>query len=222
MLSSSWELKKHDDGLRRNLFKGLSRILLDIAKVPVPLIGSFVIDDNGFLVLSNRPLSPIITEMEGRQIPVDIPRNMTYSSVDSYVTDTLAIHDSRFTHQPNALTDRTDGAFQAAALTTMRTVAACFFKRELRRGPFVYVLNDLHQSNILVDEDWNISCLIDLEFACSQPIEMLHPPHWFTNRFVDQIDADHFTSVHGEFMAIMEQQERDLYPETPISVFKLL
>ena len=167
MLSCTWEDKRHDDNLRGNLFKGLSRILLDIAKVPVPRIGSFVIDDNGFLVLNNRPLSIEIHELEGKQIPVDIPRDMTYSSVDSYVTDILAFHDSRFAHQPNALKDITDGHFQAAALTTMRTVSSYFFKREFRRGPFVYVLNDLHQSNILVDEDWNITCLIDLEFACS-------------------------------------------------------
>ncbi|KAK2773118.1 hypothetical protein FQN52_004710 [Onygenales sp. PD_12] len=222
MLSCTWENKKHDNNLRGNLFKGLSRILLDIAKVPVPRIGSFVIDDDGFLVLNNRPLSIEIHELEGKQIPVDIPRDMTYSSVDSYVTDILAFHDSRFAHQPNALKDSTDGAFQAAALTTMRTVSSHFFKRELRRGPFIYVLNDLHQSNILVDEDWNITCLIDLEFACSRPIEMLHPPHWFTNRYVNDIDVDHFTAAHQEFVTLMDQQEKELYPDTTISVASVM
>lgn len=212
MLSSSWELKKNDTRLRTNLFKGLSRILLDMAKVPVPRLGSFAINSNGFLALSNRPRLPIITEMEAKQIPVDIPRDTTYSLVDSFVTDLLAIHDSRFTHQPNALSDRIDGHVQAAALTAMRTVATCFFK--LRRGPFVYVVNDLHQSNILVDENWNIKYLIDLEFACSRPIEMVHPPHWFTNRYVDKINVDHFALVHQEFMNLMEQQEKELYADT--------
>ncbi|EER39373.1 conserved hypothetical protein [Histoplasma capsulatum H143] len=222
-LSYTWEDKRDDNGLRGNLSKGLSRILLDIAKVPVPRIGSFVIDDDdGFLMLNNRPLSIEIHELEGKQIPVDIPRDMTYSSVDSYITDILAFHDSRFAHQPNALKDSADGAFQAAALATMRTVFSYFFKRELRRGPFVYVLNDLHQSNILVDEDWNITCLIDLEFACSRPIEMLHPPHWFTNHYVNKIDVNHFTVAHHEFVALMEQQEKELYTDTTIPVASVM
>ncbi|KKZ68476.1 hypothetical protein EMCG_05935 [[Emmonsia] crescens] len=222
MLSYTWEDKKNENNLRHNLFKGLSRILLDIAKVPVARIGSFVIDDNGYLVLNNRPLSIEIQELEGKQIPVDIPRDITYSSVDSYITDILAFHDSRFAHQPNALKSRTDGHYQAAALAAMRTASSHFFKRELRFGPFVYVLNDLHQSNILIDEDWNITCLIDLEFACSKPIEMLHPPHWFTSRYVNTIEIDHFTVAHQEFVALMEQQEEELYADATMSVSSVM
>ncbi|OJD16068.1 hypothetical protein AJ78_03741 [Emergomyces pasteurianus Ep9510] len=183
----------------------------------VQRIGSFVIDDNGFLVLNNRPLSVEIPELEGKQIPVDIPRDIIYSSVDSYVTDILAFHDSRFAQQPNALKDSTDGAFKAAALTTMRAVSSYFFKRALRWGPFIYVLNDLHQSNILVDEEWNIISLIDLEYACSRPIEMLHPPYWFTSPHMNTIDVDHYTAAHREFMTLMEQQEEELYADTSVS-----
>ncbi|KGQ02026.1 hypothetical protein PAAG_11202 [Paracoccidioides lutzii Pb01] len=49
-----------------------------------------------------------------------------------------------------------------------------------------YLLNDLHVNNILIDDDWNVKCLIDLERACSWPIEMLHSPHWFES--VDTIE----------------------------------
>lgn len=158
-----------------------------------------------------------IHELEGQQIPVNIPRDMTYSSVDSHI-NTLAFHDSRLIHQPNSLSSRADGVCQAAALATMRTVASHFFECEYSQGPFVYILNDLHQSNILVDEDWNIMCLIDFEWACSRPIEMLHPTHWLTSQAVDMIDVDLFTSVHQEFMSIMEQQEKELYADMVISV----
>ncbi|PGG97357.1 hypothetical protein AJ79_09228 [Helicocarpus griseus UAMH5409] len=218
MLSSSWEAMRHNKHLRTNLFKGLSRILLNVAKVPVPRIGSYIIDDNGFVVLANRPLSMEIHELESQHIPVNIPRDKTYSSVDSYVIDTLAFHDNRLIHQPNALNDPEDGAYQAAALAAMRTVAMQFFKHGLRCGPFVYVLNDLHQSNILVDEEWNIKYLIDLEWACSRPIEMLHPPHWLTSQAVDMIDVNLFTSVHQEFTSIMQQEESDIYKDTTISL----
>lgn len=44
---------------------------------------------------------------------------------------------------------------------------------------------DLHQSNIFVDLDWNVTCLVNLEWACSQPIEMIGTPYWSTTQGVD-------------------------------------
>lgn len=67
-----------------------------------------------------------------------------------------------------------------SALTAMRATSPTFFRRELRRGPFVFALTDLHQSNVLVDKDWHITSIVDLEWGCSQPIEIIQPPYWPT------------------------------------------
>jgi hypothetical protein len=88
-------------------------------------------------------------------------------------------------------------------------------RRDLRHGPFVFNLTDLHQSNILVDLDWHIKCLIDLEWGLSSPIEMLHPPRWLTNEAVDTIVADEYNKIRQEFMAILEEEEASLYAEDP-------
>lgn len=48
MLSNTWPEKQLDVKLRTNLFRDLSRILLSVTRIPLPKIGSFVIDDNGF------------------------------------------------------------------------------------------------------------------------------------------------------------------------------
>lgn len=69
----------------------------------------------------------------------------------------------------------------------MRTILPAFIRRDLRRGPFVMSLTDLHPSNIFVDEKWHITCLMDLEWACADPVEMIQPPHWLTNESVDRI-----------------------------------
>lgn len=223
MLSSTWDEKRHNRNLRSNLFKGLSKILLDLSKVPVPRIGSFIINDQGFLVLGNRPLSLEIHQLESIGIPVEISRNMMYSSTDSYAADLLAFHDNRLRYQPNAINDRCDGIFQASALTTMRILIWRFFKRDFRCGPFIYFLNDLHQSNILVDEDWNIKYLIDIEWACSRPIEMVHPHHWLTSQSVDTIDLDLFSPLHDEFVNILGQVEGEQLDKTPgISLSNLM
>lgn len=94
MLSNTRPEKQLNVSLRANFFRDLSRILLIIPRIPLPKIGSFIIDQNGFLHLTNRPLSIEIQDLENEEIPT-IPRDYTYSTVNSYVMDILSIHDSR-------------------------------------------------------------------------------------------------------------------------------
>ncbi|EEP82830.1 predicted protein [Uncinocarpus reesii 1704] len=212
MLSESWAEKKNNSTLRSNLYRSLSRLFISLAKIPLPAIGSFAIDDDGFVHLSNRPLFLGIQELENENIPIDIPRDRTYSCVESFVVDVLSCHNSRLEHQPNAINDIMDYASQAGALTAMQAIFPLFFRRDLRRGPFVFTLTDIHQSNIFVDEDWNITSLVDLEWGCSLPVEMLQPPHWFVNQYVDKIENEDFDNARKEFMVAFtaEEQGRNL------------
>ncbi|PNY29609.1 Uncharacterized protein TCAP_00475 [Tolypocladium capitatum] len=41
-------------------------------------------------------------------------------------------------------------------------------------------LSDLHASNILVDSCWNVTAVIDLEWVCARPAEMIDVPYWIT------------------------------------------
>lgn len=209
MLSNTWSEKQHDDELRRNFFRDYSRILLSISRTPLPRIGSFIINREGFLTLSNRPLSMELQELENEKIPTDLPRDYTYSSVESYVTDILGIHDSRLRNQPNAVNNIQDCVYQMSALAAMRTITPMFFHRSMRRGPFVFTLTDLHQSNIFVDDKWRITCLVDLEWACSRPIQMVEPPYWLTNKGVDEIDVEEFDTLRKEIMSIMRGVETE-------------
>lgn len=85
MLSETWERGRLDTRLRANLFHGLSRIMLNLARIPLPQIGSFSLDKYGYLHLGNRPLTLEIQQLENESIPVDIQRDTTYASVHSYV-----------------------------------------------------------------------------------------------------------------------------------------
>lgn len=120
MLSSTWSLTRDDVKLRANFCHDLCRIYLSLSRAPLPRIGSFVIDNNGFLRLNNHPLSLGIQGLENERIPTDIPRDYTYSTVDSYVMDTLSFHDSRLRNQPNAINDLSDYIYQTSALITMQ------------------------------------------------------------------------------------------------------
>ncbi|KZF22308.1 hypothetical protein L228DRAFT_239293 [Xylona heveae TC161] len=215
MLSNTWEDGQHDTRLRTNFFRGLSRILLDMSRIPCPRIGSFIIDNDGFLKLANRPLSIELQQLENENIPTDIGRDYTYSTVDSYVVDLLGVHDNRFRYQPNAVNDLGDCIHQLSTLTAMRTVFHSFFQRDFRRGPFVLSLSDIHQSNIFVDADWNITCLVDLEWACSRPIELVNTPHWLTNKGIDQLVSPEYDVIRTEFMTILSDEEEKKSSATP-------
>ncbi|KAJ9199358.1 hypothetical protein DTO164E3_4670 [Paecilomyces variotii] len=220
MLSETWEEGRHDVTLRRNLFRGLSRIMLALARIPLPKIGAFTIDEKGYLTLSNRPLTLEIHQLENEHIPVDIPRHTTYATVDSYVNDILAFHESRLRYQPNAVNNIEDGFYQTSALMVMRSIWSCFFRRDLFRGPFFLNLTDLNQSNIFVDDDWNIKCLIDLEWTCSHPVEMIHPPYWLTNEAIDLISLDSYEILRQEFMKSFAEEE--MKTELPVRLYPIL
>ena len=211
MLMHTWDEQRHDKDQRTNLFRDLSRIMLSLGRVPLPRIGSFTLSDEGVLSLTNRPLTYALQDLENEGVPTGIARNQTYTSTEQYVLDTLAYHESLLRYRPNSIHDESDCIGQMAALTAMRAVLPHFVGRDLRNGPFQLMLTDLHPPNIYVDKKWRIKYLIDLEWACSLPIEMQSPPHWLNNRGIDQLednDYQDYDILREEFMEAFEIEEK--------------
>jgi hypothetical protein len=211
MLSESWPSLHHDPERRSNLFADLSRIILRLAQIPFRRIGSLTIDDNGIISLTNRPLTCPIQQLENSRIPTNIPRDLTYSTSDAYLADVLACHDNRMRHMPNSVQSIEDAQNQLSALTMMRALLRHFTDRDLRHGPFVLTLTDLHQSNIFVDDNWHVTGIIDLEWACTRPVEMLQPPYWLANCALDELDGEQlerYCQVRAEFMTAFEKEEK--------------
>ncbi|ODA83558.1 hypothetical protein RJ55_02072 [Drechmeria coniospora] len=211
MLSETWDTLREDDERRRTLYRHISQTMLSLARFHFPRIGSLTMDNHGVVGLRHRPLTLHLHQLENEGVPTDIPRDSTYTTSDGYARDLLACHDNRVRHQPNTILDYADGQSQLSALTMMRALLPHFTNRARRHGPFPLMLTDLHPSNIFVDEDWRVTCFIDLEWACSRPAEMLHPPHWLTGRAIDQLSAAHldaYSERHDEFMAVFEKEER--------------
>lgn len=101
-----------------------------------------------------------------------------------------------------------------ANLVIMRGLIPHFTNRKFRNGPFVLRLTDLHQSNIFVDDDSNVKCLIDLDWACSLPVETMRPPYWLTGYAADELVDENlhsFSEAHHEFMEFFEEEE-NLFP----------
>ncbi|RMZ80972.1 hypothetical protein DV738_g2348, partial [Chaetothyriales sp. CBS 135597] len=85
-------------------------------------------------------------------------------------------------HDPNMIYDGDDCRGNMAAKTLLRAVSHHYINKARRNGPFLLQFTDLHASNIFVDEAWNITCLLDLEWVCALPSEMLAVPYWLTGQ----------------------------------------
>lgn len=215
MLSETWDKTPHHLERTVNFYRDLSRIMLSLSQRPLPRLGSWTIDSNGILRLSNRPLTLRLHQLENAGIPTNISWGLTYPSTDSYYLDVLSCHDSRIRHQPNSIHDEEDGRAQVANLSIMRALLSHFTDRELRQGPFFYRLTDLHPSNIFVDDQWHIKHLVDLEWACSLPAETLRPPYWLTGHAADCIIGESlvkFSKARDQFMEIFEEEEKRYPP----------
>ncbi|KAK6951748.1 hypothetical protein Daesc_006271 [Daldinia eschscholtzii] len=210
-LAYSWEKHRHDKAYRQRLFRGLARIGVSMNRTPMPRIGSLLFDSMGVVSLSNRPLNMFFHIYENEGIPPSIPRQRTYSSIESYISDFFALHDNKLLYQPNAIHNQQDGEMQLAALTALRAIMHRFIRIDHREGPFYYTLTDLQQSNIFVDEEWNIQTILDLEWTYSQPLEMQLPPYWLTSKAVDGFGKPESVSELGalfdEYFDIYEEEE---------------
>ncbi|KIX92586.1 uncharacterized protein Z520_11762 [Fonsecaea multimorphosa CBS 102226] len=100
-----------------------------------------------------------------------------------------------------------------SALASMRTLRPIFSDHQNIRGPFFLCLTDLHQSNTLVDQHWNIQYIIDLELVAVLPPSFLQPPYWLTNEAVDPITPESYQKQHEEFLKPFEGDERALKTE---------
>ncbi|KAL9126833.1 MAG: hypothetical protein Q9217_004184 [Psora testacea] len=189
--------------------------------VPIPQLWGFAFSDSQIYLIGKLSyLRSIDRYLENEGIPTNIDKDITYSSVEPYLLDLLACHDSRLRYQPNSVKNEVDCRAQMAVLTSMRSVLPRYLRRDLRHGPFFMTLTDLHQSNVFVDNNWHIRYLVDLEWACSLPGQMQHPPWWLTSRGVDQLQGDHliaFDEIREEFMEVFEKEERLLaLPNTDV------
>ncbi|KAI0540434.1 hypothetical protein GGR58DRAFT_511749 [Xylaria digitata] len=190
MLSDTLDMYREDEIRRQRLFRGMSRIMISLARVAQTHIGSFQFNNNGTITLTNRPLSCSMMILENEGAVRTMSRNDTISCTDAFVSDMLTFHDHRFLSQPNAVYDESDCRTQMAVKTLLRVVSHNYIKRELRNGPFLLQHTDFHASNILVDKDWNITGLIDLEWICALPAEMLAVPYWLTGCAIDGIEGE--------------------------------
>jgi hypothetical protein len=113
-------------------------------------------------------------------------------------------------HQSNAVLYDDDGHWQLSSLTALRALLPNLLDRDTRHGPFTMHLLDMHASNIFVDEHWNITKLIDFEFAPIVPTSNIDVPSWLAAASADALvmeKLDEYMIAFNEFIEAVEQEE---------------
>ncbi|RSL67600.1 hypothetical protein CEP51_012642 [Fusarium floridanum] len=214
MLSLTWEQHLNDVDRRTRLFRGMTRIMLSLARLPHSRIGSFKFNTHdGSVSLSNRPLTSTMMIFENSGTPRTIEPFQLYQSTDRFAADMLTLHDCHLLHNPHAVWDEDDGRERMTIRALLRAVMHHFILPDQRDGPFLLQMTDLHQSNIFVDDDWNVTCLIDLEWICALPVEMVSVPYWLTNCSIDGIigkEFEVFDQARRAFMSIMDEETKKM------------
>lgn len=144
-----------------------------------------------------------------------------YESSDAFASDMLTLHDNYFLHYRHAVRDAEEARERMTIRTLLWAVMHHFVLPDRRNGPFLLQLTDLHQSNIFVDEDWNVTCLIDLEWICALPIEMLAVPYWLTGCSIDTIiDGEYarFDEARQAFLAAIDEEIKTIPPAHGIPI----
>lgn len=220
MLSNTWPRQLNDLERRERLFRGISRAMLSLARVPQPRIGSFQFHDDCYIRLTNRPLTCTMMMFENDGTRRAIERTETYTCTESFASGMISYHDNHFISQRNVGNEK-ECRDNMALRTLLRALSSKYSNREFRNGPFALQFTDLHAGNIFVDEDWNVTCLLDLEWISALPVEMLAVPYWVTNRKIDEVAAkDHFEEfnrVRQQFMHMFEEEEAKGGSDTPLS-----
>ncbi|PNY23580.1 Aminoglycoside phosphotransferase [Tolypocladium capitatum] len=210
-LSDTWEQQRQDSTRVETLCRSLSRIMLAMSRTEQPRIGSFRFNDDGTITLTNRPLTRSITMLEGAGTPGTMQANETYGCMDAFVADMLRLHDKRLLGNPPA----TDDLSPTADRAVMRALAHHFVRRERRNGPFAVQVADLHPESILVDANWNVTCILDLGEMCALPLEMESVPYWLAGCAVSDLtekNLDEFERLRRRFMQILEEEEGNGLP----------
>lgn len=187
---------------RHRLFSSLAEILADLSRIPLPRIGAFTVGNSGEVTLTGRPLTAGIVMLEADGVPGCIYPGTTYGTTGAYLDDLLSYHEARLEHQRNAVRSEVDAKIKMATLVMLRALQSRFVDRNAREGPFVLQITDLHECNLFVDAEYNITALVDLEWACSLPPELLELPCWLSeNQILDLVDTDTYVQSTIAFKA---------------------
>lgn len=209
-----------DQVLLKTLYRQVAKVLLQLSRLELPLIGGLEETKEWSFEVTRRPLPLPMNELVRiGKLPQDKLPSTTFSSSSEYLERLAALHIDHLAAQRNdAVDSKADCERKYVARHLFQKLARerRLFSPEHDKGPFTLWCDDLRPSNILLDANYEIAAVIDWEFSYAAPREFTFAPPWWL--LLEQPEdwkagLDDWTAVYEQrlpvFLAAMAEAEDD-------------
>lgn len=155
---------------KQKIYEQLADIVMQLRLQPFDRVGALTLDDCDQWTLSNRPLTADLANLQ--RDGIEIRMTSCYTSALEYFTNYFNHHRRRFLEQPNSTDEVCDAREKYAGLSLFEPLISQYVNRDFNEGPFVLCHGDLHQPNLLIDDDLQIVAVLDWEWSCVLPIQV--------------------------------------------------
>lgn len=169
-----------DAQILRKAYRGMAKILIQLSKCQFTHIGGVSRDQLGHWCIGKRPLTLDANQLVAlaNYPPDSLPANIFSTATDYFV----AMARNHITHlrtqRNDAVDDEIDCRKKYVARCLFLKVAENFSKAH-NNGPFRLFCDDLRPSNVIVDSELNVRCVIDWEFCYAAPAEFTYCSPWW-------------------------------------------
>lgn len=196
-------------------YRSMAKILIELSKCQFTHIGGVTRDQSGHWCIGKRPLTLDMNQLVAlANYPPDaLPANAFSTATDYFV----ALARNHMTHLRTQRNDAVDNEFDCRR----KYVARCLFLKIAENfckahnnGPFRLFCDDLRPSNVIVDADLNIRCVIDWEFCYAAPAEFTYCSPWWLllahpDDWEDSLDSflAQYLPRHEMFLKVLQEYE---------------
>ncbi|OOG00305.1 hypothetical protein ASPCADRAFT_125356 [Aspergillus carbonarius ITEM 5010] len=208
-----------DGGVLKSMYAQMAHILLELWKLDFDRIGSLGRDEStGESRITHRPVTLAMNELVRTCGLVDSTPRKFYSSAADYIIALLELQSLHLQQQRNSIYDSTDCREKYACRHLMKAIALNFLSEKDNHDPFKLFCDDLCPGNVLVNDSFQITGVIDWEFSYAAPAQFAGSIPWWLllerpHRIIyhSGVDAffDQFLPKAEIFLQCLEQKEAE-------------
>ncbi|EEQ85990.1 uncharacterized protein BDCG_09259 [Blastomyces dermatitidis ER-3] len=178
---------------REHLYTQLADVYIQLYHQQFDRIGALTLDENdeNWIFANNRPLSVDINDQEVGGFDFCsrfLPPQQTFTSAIDYVYLIFRLIYNDYSRCPDSIMGEEDAQHYRYSIWAGQGVVMNWVKPKYNHGPFILMHGDLRPPNIVVDDNFNITSILDWEWSHTLPVQLFAvPPYWLTNLQVVQI-----------------------------------
>ncbi|KAL2366033.1 hypothetical protein RJZ56_001037 [Blastomyces dermatitidis] len=178
---------------REHFYTQLADIYIQLYHQQFDQIGALTLDehDEDWVFANNRPLTVDVNDQEVSGFDFCshfLPPQQTFTSAIDYIYLIFRLIYNDYCRCPDSIVGEEDARHYRYSIWAGQGIVMEWVKQEYNHGPFILMHGDLRPSNIVIDDNFNITSILDWEWSHTLPVQLFAvPPYWLTNLQVAQI-----------------------------------